>query len=158
MNVFDAGGQLSAFGFTVGARGFIGNSNVTGGHVPVFPDRANFRRDDRNSSLISVGASYTIDAITVGVQAARVDTAGNQTFGTGGRREQAINAGLTYRIAPGLEAIAEYTYLERKERGFDFVTGGTGSTVGFAPGAAAGASTNNRVRANVVLAGLRLQF
>lgn len=163
INNFEAGAQLSAFGFTIGARGSMGNSNITGGHVPLFPDRpgaGGFRRDDRDSSMFSIGASYTIDAITVGVQAARVHTAGSQNFGTGGRREQAINGGITYRIAPGLEAIAEYTYLERRENGFNFLTGtsGVASTVNGAGGNFSGESANNRVRANVVLAGLRLSF
>lgn len=159
MNLIEGGAQFTAFGFTVGARGFFGHGNVIGGNVPLFPDRAVFRRDDRNAGMLSAGASYTIDALTVGVQAARVNTAGNQTYGTGARREQAINAGITYRIAPGLEAIAEYTYVERRERGYDFVTGGTGVAVaGGQPGAFTGTNTNNMIRANVVLAGLRMHF
>ena len=39
------------------------------------------------------------------------------------RREQGFAAGATYSLAPGLSLFASYLYNERKQNGFNFVTG-----------------------------------
>ncbi|WP_376097515.1 porin [Roseomonas sp. CCTCC AB2023176] len=144
INILLGGVQATAFGLTVGGHVTYGAARENF-FTPRLPDRIGARQDDRNLLSIAVGASYTIDAITVGAQYVNARSAGNQTITTGARREQGLNVGATYRIAPGIEAIAEYTYVLRKESGFDFISGGTGAL-------------NNRIRADVVLAGFRFAF
>lgn len=54
------------------------------------------------------------------------------------RHEYGIDAGASYVIAPGLVGWAEYIYQVRKQSGYNFATGASGS--------AAGAGSYNQVQ------------
>jgi predicted porin len=138
MNMGSVGAQIVAYGFTVGGYYDFGDAN--GGFNPRARNVIG-ASDSRSLSAMVIGASYTIDAFTVGAQYAFNTSAGNIAANTGALRQRGISAGVTYRIAPGLEAIAEYTKVDRRERNVDLGNG-----------------FGNTVEANVFLAGLRMAF
>ncbi|WP_426954822.1 porin [Muricoccus radiodurans] len=141
-----AGAQITAYGLTAGGWFQWGRANAN------FTPIAN-AGDDRNMSAYYLAASYTIDALTVGAAYGGVYSAGNQGATTGGRRDLGFNVGLTYRIAPGLEFVAEYTNIRRREGGFNFLTNAANSGL---PGDTRG--TNSRIEADVFLTGFRFAF
>ncbi|WP_419898452.1 porin [Roseomonas sp. USHLN139] len=150
MNLGLAGIQFTAFGFLVGGQYVFGDGNNG------FSPRANLAGDSRQMNSFFTGVSYTYGDFTVGADYAEVRSAGNQSAAangaalTGSRLEKGFNVGGTYRIAPGIEYIAEYTYIKREEAGFNFATG--------AANAAATRNTNNSLDANVFLTGFRFAF
>ncbi|UFN49346.1 porin [Roseomonas sp. OT10] len=138
--VYEAGAQVSAFGALVGGWYRWGPAN---GGTPL-QNAGGSIVDTRDLSEYFVGASYTFGDITVGANYYNLLTAGSQSV-LGGRRESAWSVGATYRVAPGLELVADYTNAQRRESGFDFLAGSSGSA-------------NNKVDAQVVIVGTRIAF
>ena len=64
------------------------------------------------------------------------------------RRDQGVAAGATYSVAPGLSVFLSYLWNERKQNGFNFVTG-QGTSAAFPNGNAA----NNKVSAQLIYLG-----
>ncbi|WP_458094890.1 porin [Roseomonas sp. WA12] len=137
-----AGAAVTGFGFTVGGWYTGGSANAN--YATLTESRTGALTDDRNVGAYLVGATYTIDAITVGGHFTQVLSAGSQTFGTGGRRETAFAVGGNYRVAPGLDFFTEYLQSQRKERNFNIATGTVGATDG--------------INVATVLAGFRVAF
>ena len=98
--------------------------------------------DDRRADAFLAGATYTIDAITVGGHYTTIWSAGSQTV-PAGRRDIGWAVGGNYRVAPGLDFFAEYINYERKEQGFNFNN---------RPG------SPNTTTVDIVLAGFRVAF
>ena len=142
MDLLWTGAQFTAYGFTVGGWWTGGTANS--GFNTLQPSSAATPLDDRNMSAYLVGGTYTIDAWTFGGHFAKTSTAGNTLVTTGAREDTGWAVGGNFRIAPGLDLFGEYNSYQRKERGFNFVTGTTGSTDG--------------VNVSVVLAGFRVAF
>ena len=142
IDMYWAGAAVTGYGFTVGGWYTGGTANAN--YTTLVTSRAGARTDDRNVGAYLVGATYTIDAITVGGHFTQVLSAGSQTFGTGGRRETSFAVGGNYRVAPGLDFFTEYLQSQRKERNFNIATGTVGATDG--------------INVATVLAGFRVAF
>jgi len=147
--VYQAGVQATAYGFTVGGTYMWGNTNFF--YIPAL-------RGDQHMEQYFVGASYTAGPFTVGANAFWGNYAGNagSTFNTTtgaltastarqGQRRNAWSVGGNYRIAPGLDLVAEWVRHSIHERGVDLDL-----------------QTNNGVQgklvSNVILVGTRLAF
>ena len=131
----DFGLALTYAGATVGGHIETGRYTVLGGGGA----GGLLNRGQPNSTAFVVGASYTIGPVIVGANYLSSFTEGdrqtatnrNQNTGAntgttvaGGRRhEQGIAAGGTYSIAPGVALYLSYIWEERKQRGFNFITG-----------------------------------
>jgi hypothetical protein len=138
LNVFQVGAQASAYGFTVGAQYEHGDANFFWG---------NTLRGDRPMDQFFTGASYTIGPVTIGgnylIQtveggsrstfSAAAANAGSSTGlvanpgtpGVGAGTNAALmrrigwGVGGNYRLAPGLDIVAEYSSYTVAERGRD---------------------------------------
>jgi predicted porin len=103
---------------------------------------------DGESAL--VGASYTIGPVIVGAHGLYNKSAGdlgNANFGRQ-RTELGIGAGGTYSLAPGVSLYLSYLYNERKQNGYNFLTG-----AGVTAGNAAGTTANNKVTSQLISLG-----
>ncbi|MFC0386457.1 porin [Muricoccus vinaceus] len=152
LDMYWAGIVGTAYGFSVG--GWYTGGSANAGFNTKLESRTGAPVDDRNLDSFLVGATYTIDAITVGGHFARSISAGNQGITTGGRTETGFAVGGNYRIAPGLDFFAEYIQTQRKERNFDFVTGNVVSATTIANGTGIQQGSN----VGTVLAGFRVAF
>jgi predicted porin len=146
---YQVGLQATAFGFTLGANYMWGNTNFF--YIPT-------TRGDKRMEQIFVGASYTAGPFTIGANTFWGQYAGSAGFAfnttTGaytstaarqGQRRNAYAIGANYRLAPGLDLVAEYVRHEIYERGVD----------------SDGQSNNgvqDKLRSNVFLVGTRLAF
>ena len=84
--------------------------------------------------------------LTVGITGAVADSQGAPALtGQTQLHEYAVSFGGRYVIAPGLSTSLDYSYSERKQNGFNFVSG--------APGAA-----YNKVRGQGVLASMTVNW
>ena len=135
LSVADFGAAATIGGFSFGGNYQVGRYNVPGGGG----FGGLLARGQSNSSALIVGASYTIGPIIVGAHALKSFSQGDQLTATnrsltgaplalggvvGGQRvESGIAAGGTYSLAPGVSLFASYLYSERKQNGFNFVTG-----------------------------------
>ncbi|SHI99856.1 Outer membrane protein (porin) [Roseomonas rosea] len=133
-----AGAVATAYGFSVGGWYTGGTNN---GNFTTVTRAGGTIRDDRRSDAFLVGATYTIDAITVGGHFSTNWSAGSQTA-PAGRRDLGWSVGGNYRVAPGLDFFAEYNRVERKERGVQLTNSGPAG----------------KADTDVVLAGFRVAF
>ncbi len=148
--VYQVGVQATAFGFTLGGTYMWGNTNFF--YIPT-------TRNDKKMEQFFVGLSYTAGPITVGANtffgqyagqsagAFNVNT-GQQTTAAGnvrGQRRYAYAFGANYRIAPGLDLVAEWVRHVISERGTDL--DGQGNN-----------GVQDRLRANTLILGTRLAF
>ncbi len=162
-NVWQAGLQLSAYGFTLGAAYQWGQSNFFWGSQA---------RGDQSMFQYNLGASYTVGPITVGANSfwgtyagsngytfceAIVNSSGNCSASSqtgqylrnnngsmNSQRRWAFAAGANYRLAPGMDIVAEYVRHAVHEAGNN-IAAGTGSS-------------QDKLRADVLLVGTRLAF
>lgn len=126
LNVYDAGATLTFAGVTVGGHFLYGDTNNNGFGLT--------KQNGRPELAWLAGASYTAGPIIVG--ASYVDVTSNGSIGslttgvdpTGQRREQGIAVGGTYSVAPGFALFATYLWDQRKEGGYNFITGATATT------------------------------
>ena len=102
-----------------------------------------------------VGASYSVGPIIFGASYYNYLSAGdlgNAYFGRQ-RVEQGFAAGGTYSLAPGVSLFLSYLYGQRKQNGFNFVTG-----QGVSGRGAAGQCVQQQDHVQPDLAGHRLQL
>ena len=149
-NLYNGGLQATAYGFLVGGHVFWGDANfgsplLRTGPVGNVVDGTNFRQ-------YFVGASYTLGAFTVGANYYNARSAGVQTIAAK-RVEDGYNIGATYRLAPGLEVIAEFTDVTRKEVGYDFFSESAVPTIGGRP-----VNVGRKADTQVVIVGTRIAF
>jgi hypothetical protein len=161
LNVWEVGAQATAYGFTVGAQWVYGDANFFWGNTV---------RGDRPMNQYFLGASYTNGPFTVGANyvfgtfeggsrhAYNPAAAGagsqtglaTQTCAPGASctlasmRRWGFGIGANYRIAPGMDLLAEYINYRVFERNRDLDP--------VQPG------IQSRANANVFLTGLRLAF
>jgi len=161
--IYQVGLQASYLGFTLGANWQTGTTSFF--YIPI-------GRGAKPMEQWVVGGSYTMGPITVGANAfwgsyaqlpgATVATpdggfiGNNYQAGTLSRmqRRWAISVGANYRLAPGLDLIAEWTHHETKTPGVSNNIP-VGNLVG---GAANPSNINDRARASVFMTGVRLAF
>ncbi len=141
-SVGDFGIALTYGGFSVGGKYMYGRFN--GGVGTLVP------KGLPDGEAILGGFSYTTGPIVVGAHYLNLKTAGdtNNAFFGRQRREQGLAAGGTYSLAPGISLFASYLYSERKQNGYNFITGQGVTTA--APG---GNAFNNKVTAQVFAVG-----
>jgi hypothetical protein len=150
MNIWQVGAQVSYMGATLGAMYQRGDFNFFWGN-PV--------RGDRAGEQLVLGATYTNGPLTVGINYTNSLVEGGARFGalnynTGVRsasagqqammRRWGMGIGGNYRLAPGLDLIAEYVHHSIRERGRDLDAGRAG--------------VQDRSFANVFILGTRLAF
>lgn len=146
---WQGGVQATAYGFTVGANYMWGNTNYF--YIPSL-------RGDKKMEQWFVGGSYTMGPITVGANAFWGQYAGTAGFAfnttTGaytsttarqGQRRNGWSVGANYRLAPGLDLVAEWVRHSIHERGVDL-------------DGQANNGVQDKLRANVFLVGTRLAF
>jgi predicted porin len=147
--VYQVGVQATAFGFTLGGNYMWGNTSFF--YIPT-------TRGDKRMQQFTVGGSYTAGPFTIGANAfwgQYAGTAGSafnvatgaftRTTATQGQRRNAYAVGANYRLAPGLDLVAEYTRHVVHEVGVDLDLQGNNGV-------------QDRLRANVFLVGTRLAF
>lgn len=153
--IWQIGAQASYLGFTVGANWMAGSTSFF--YIPV-------NRGEKGMNQWIVGGSYTLGPVTVGANAfwgtyGQTGTAlpGNNIIAapTGlAQRRWAISVGGNYRLAPGLDLIAEWTHHETKLPGTS-----QNIPVGNIAGASVfGNNINDRARTSVFMTGVRLAF
>jgi len=148
-SMWQAGVQATAYGFTLGANYMWGNTNFF--YIPTL-------RGDKKMQQFFVGASYTNGPITVGANAFWGNYAGTagfafnptsgaytQTNATQGQRRNAWAVGANYRLAPGLDLVAEWVRHSISERGVDLDLQGNNGI-------------QDKLVANVFILGTRLAF
>ena len=147
LSVGDFGVALTYGGLSVGGKYQFGRYNgQMGVLVPKgLPD----------SEAVLVGASYTFGPAIVGAHVLYNKSAGdvNNAFFGRQRTEQGIAAGGTYSLAPGLSLFASYLYSERRQNGYNFITG-----QGAGPGAAGGNPFANKITSQVFAVGTGLSW
>ncbi len=147
--VYQVGAQATAFGFTVGGAYMFGNTNFF--YIPT-------TRGDKEMEQFFIGASYTAGPFSIGANTYFGTFAGTAGFAfnpaTGaytstaarqGQRRYGYSVGANYRIAPGLDLVAEYVRHVISERGVDLDNQPNNGT-------------QDRLRANVFILGTRLAF
>jgi len=151
-DVWQFGAQASYLGVTLGANYQFGDYNFFWGN-PV--------RGDRNGQSLNLGASYTAGPITIGSNFVThlYEGGSRNTFnpltgaltpnsvaagGAARQRRWAWAVGGNYRLAPGLDLIAEYVYSSVREQGRDLDVGRAG--------------VQARGQSNVFIIGSRLAF
>jgi hypothetical protein len=161
MNIWQGGIQASYAGFTLGANYTYGDYNFFWG---------NTLRGDRPAEQLVVGGQYVAGPITVGANFvtgmfeggsrgtltenatgtafipgtnAR-PTAVNQSTNAATMRRWGMGIGANYRLAPGMDLIAEYVYYSVREQGRDLDPNRFG--------------IQSRASSNVFLTGVRLAF
>ena len=161
-NVWMAGLQATAYGFSLGGMYQFGQQNFFWGSQT---------RADKDAWQYTAGATYTMGPLTVGGNAfwgsyagtngaTFCDTAaagGNCTAGNIGQlvrntlaqggassRRWGLSAGANYRLAPGMDLVAEYVRHTVHEAGANLVSGTSGN--------------QDKIRADVILVGTRLAF
>jgi len=141
--VYQAGLQATYLGFTLGGGYMFGNTNFF--YIPT-------ARGAKDMSMVFGGLSYTAGPFSIGANMYSGQYSGSDTNPRGQRR-WAYSIGANYRLAPGLDLIAEFVRQEFKEPG-------TPQTVPAASLVGAGNTTDQRDRAsaNVFLTGVRLAF
>lgn len=97
-----------------------------------------------------VGASYTIGPVVFGAHALYYKSAGDlgNAFLGRPRTEKGVAAGATYSLAPGVSLFLSYLYNERKQNGYNFLTG-----QGVSPTAPGGNPNSNKIDAGLLYAG-----
>ncbi|UPY36626.1 porin [Sediminicoccus sp. KRV36] len=157
MNIWQAGVQASYAGFTVGANYTYGDYNFFWG---------NTLRGDRQAEQIVVGGQYVAGPITVGANfvtglfeggnrdtftdvgnrftVARTPVVAGTSTNAAMMRRWGMGAGANYRLAPGMDLIAEYVYYSVREQGRDLDPNRGG--------------IQSRAFSNVFLTGVRLAF
>ncbi len=170
-SVGSGGAQVSYGGLTIGGMAAGGRTNG-GGAFNLAPTGG------ANSVAVEFGGSYTYGPFVVGTHLFKFWSAGASapaiangiTTGVpqsvGQRAEQGIAVGGTYSVAPGLALNLTYIWGERKESGYDFLTGnvsypsGVLNNLGCAPisGTATAACQHNKVTSSGIMLGAQVTW
>lgn len=128
MNIWQVGAQASYLGLTVGAAYMQGDFNFFWG---------NTLRGDRPAEQFTVGAQYSAGPFTVGANyvtglfeggsrfpfaenaAGTTLTQSRSIANSASMRRWGLGVGANYRLAPGLDLIAEYVHYSVREQGRD---------------------------------------
>jgi len=116
LSVGDFGVAVTYGGLSVGGKYMYGRFN---GQWSLEP------KGVADGEAILGGFSYTAGPVVVGAHYLNYKSAGDIGNAAQGRqrREQGVAAGGTYSLAPGLSLFASYLFNERKQNGYNFVTG-----------------------------------
>ena len=137
-SVYQVGAQATYMGFTIGGGYMWGNTSFY--YIPT-------ARGAKDMSQFFGGASYTMGPISVGANffTGQYEGGGGDLLGVGMRR-WGYGIGANYRLAPGMDLVAEYVRHEVKEPGSAALLG----TANYAG--------TDRAKGSVFLTGVRLAF
>lgn len=144
LSLGDFGLAVTYAGLSVGGNFQYGRYNVPsgGGYGGLVA------RGQPNAQALIVGGTYTIGPVIVGAHYLRSFSEGDQQTATGrsvfgapvafngttvagGQRlEQGVGAGGTYSLAPGVAVYLSYIWEQRRQNGFNFLTGASNSPAG----------------------------
>jgi len=141
LNVGDFGLAVTYGGLSVGGKYQFGRFN---GQWALAPHGL------ADGEAILGGFSYTYGPIIVGAHYLDYKSAGDLGNAANGRqrREKGVAAGGTYSLVPGLSLFLSYLWSERKQNGYDFVTGQGVSAAN--PG---GVQFNNKITSQLISLG-----
>lgn len=141
LSVGDFGVALTFGGLSVGGKYQVGRYT---GFFNLLP------KGLPSSEAFLVGASYTMGPVVVGAHYLNYHNVGDfgNAFQGRGRVEQGLAAGGTYSLAPGVALFLSYIYNERKQNGYNFVTG-----QGVTPTNPGGNPFSNKVTSQVISIG-----
>ncbi|GAC1337442.1 MAG: hypothetical protein NVSMB18_02330 [Acetobacteraceae bacterium] len=148
LSVGDFGAAVTVAGFSFGGKYMFGRYN---GQIGTLVPRG---LTDGESAV--VGASYTIGPVIVGAHALYNKSAGDTANAAAGRIrfERGLAAGATYSLAPGVSIFLAYDYQQRKQSGFNFITGqGVVAPTATSAGSPNGNAFNNKVTSNIISLG-----
>ncbi len=112
------GAAVTFAGVTVGGNFMTGAINGRGAAKP---------SGGANANAFITGIQYATGPLTVGVAYEYIDSQGAVAMtGLTQRKEQAIDIGGSYALAPGLVLFADYIYQTRKQGGYNFGTNTAG--------------------------------
>ena len=137
LDLFDAGGAVTYGGLSV-------QGNVQRGRF-----NGQWNLDPKHGAegfAYIAGATYTVGPLIVGASWIDYQSQGDITLmSTSQRREFGAAAGATYSLAPGISLFVSYLWDQRKQSGYNFVTG--------ADTAATGGALNNKIRSQALALG-----
>jgi predicted porin len=134
---YQAGVNLSAFGFTLGGHYLWGKyAGDSFGRAPI-------RDGLSNSTNWTVGLTYVVGAFQVGAFYSKATRDNGPTLNE--RRQQVMGVGAVYTLAPGLEMFANYTNIQN-----DNIANSAGNPTAYA------AQRNRDL--DVIIIGTRLAF
>ena len=122
LSFYNFGIAVTTYNFTFAAD-YIGGDIGTSGQLAENPTGA------PNSNSWLLGVTYANGPWTAGVSAGWVQGQGAAALtGISQRNEFELGTGGSYKVAPGLQLIAEYMYEQRHQGDFNFNTNAIGST------------------------------
>lgn len=120
VGVTSVGAAVTYAGLTVGGNGIFGQMN---GILAPKPEGG------ANLSAWLVGARYLLGPASIGAAFESMDMQGAVGLtGISQRHAYAVTAAVTYSIAPGLTAFADYLYQNQKQSGWNFATQTVGAS------------------------------
>ena len=122
LNVGDFGLAITYGGLSVGGKYQFGRFNGQWALAP---------KGVADGEAWLAGASYTFGPVIVGAHYLNYKSAGDLSNANFGRQrlQTGLAAGATYSLAPGLSIFLSYLYTQRKQSGYNFITG-AGATAG----------------------------
>jgi len=142
LSVGSGGLALTYAGFTVGGNVVGGAMNGQLGLKP---------KGGANLLGVLAGVKYVAGPFTAGIVAEEFWEQGTVTLsGVTQRRGRAIDAGVSYTVAPGYQVWLEYLWNDQTQNANNFITGAVGS--------AAGAGANNNIRGQGFIIGNVVNF
>jgi hypothetical protein len=120
LNFYKAGVAATAMNFTLAAD-YIGGA---------INNQLNMKpRGGADMSAVLAGLTYANGPIILGSQFGFIDSQGAATLaGVSQRHEYIMALGGSYRLAPGLQMVAEYQYWQRHQGNYDFANAAVGAT------------------------------
>ena len=115
LSFYKAGVAVTAMNVTVAADYIGGRVN---GQLSMSPSGG------VNENAVVTGITYANGPIVLGAEIGIVDSQGDARLtGLTQRHEYEIGFGGAYKLAPGVQLVGEYQYVQRHQGGFDFATG-----------------------------------
>jgi len=122
LGFYSAGLAVTAYNFTL-AFDYLGGDIGTSGQLAMKPTGA------PNANAELTGLTYANGPIILGASLGVIDGQGAQGLtGISQRHEVEVAFGGNYKLAPGLQLVAEYMYEQRHQGGFNFNTNTIGTT------------------------------
>ena len=131
LNFYQAGLAVTAANLTAAVSYIGGRYN---GQISMVPTGG------APENALLYGLTYANGPLTAGIDLGVIDSQGDARLTkTSQRHEVEFGFGGAYKLAPGVQLVAEYQYVQRHQGGFDFNTGALGNQ----SGAGAGSSTRD---------------
>ena len=146
LSVGDFGLAVTYGGLSVGGHYTFGKMN--GGTEAPLPNGG------KQMSAWLVGASYTVGPLIVGASYFVDDSNGDTLSSQNGSQlhEVGLAVGGTYNISPGLALFVDYLYGERRQHGFNFISGNNAGVA--LAGTQADYTLHNKVTSQVIGTGI----